>query len=283
MNLNQVTVPAHDIAESLAFYRRLGLELIVSAPHYARFRCPEGEATFSVHVVPRPTSASSSAADGVVVYFETIELDERVRALQREGLSFVQEPRDEPWLWREARLLDPAGNVVCLYRAGANRLDPPWRIREAEANPPSDDEASDADASFEVRIDHGEVVDRHLAERVYEFNARATSYFDGESYAAVRRDASGAIVAGISGYTWGGCCHVSHLWVDEALRRRGVGCALVQAMEAHARRKGCQIVLLSSHSFQSPSFYERLGYVRQASIADHPVGHANVVLAKRLT
>jgi len=217
------------------------------------------------------------------VYFETLELDERVRALQREGLSFVQEPRDEPWLWREARLLDPAGNVVCLYRAGANRLDPPWRIREADANASSHAEAADGDAPLEVGIDEDDAVDRHLAERVYEFNARATSYFDGESYAAVRRDASGTIVAGISGYTWGGCCHVSHLWVHEALRGHGVGRALVQATEAHARRKGCGIVLLSSHTFQSPRFYERMGYVRQASIADHPVGHANVVLAKRLT
>jgi hypothetical protein len=40
--------------------------------------------------------------------------------------------------------------------------------------------------------------------------------------------------------------------------------------------------LLSSHSFQAPDCYEKLGYVRQASIADHPVGHANIVFAKRL-
>jgi catechol 2,3-dioxygenase-like lactoylglutathione lyase family enzyme len=123
MNLNQVTVPALDVAASVAFYSRLGLELIVSAPHYARFRCPDGEASFSVHrvdaVSPHPQA---------VIYFEVDGLDERVGQLQRAGLVFTQEPRDEPWLWREARLADPSGNVICLYRAGANRLDPPWRI-----------------------------------------------------------------------------------------------------------------------------------------------------------
>ena len=36
---------------------------------------------------------------------------------------------NQPWLWREARLLDPSGNVVCLYRAGEARRYPPWRIK----------------------------------------------------------------------------------------------------------------------------------------------------------
>lgn len=124
MNLNQVTVPARDVAASVDFYRRLGLELIVSSGHYARFKCPEGEASFSVHLVQELPSWS-----GTVVYFETRSLDETVRALQAQGLLFSQLPRDEPWLWREARLTDPSGNVVCLYWAGVNRLDPPWRIR----------------------------------------------------------------------------------------------------------------------------------------------------------
>ncbi|MGZ5130719.1 MAG: VOC family protein [Caldimonas sp.] len=124
MNLNQVTVPAVDVAASVAFYSRLGLELIVSAPHYARFRCPQGDASFSVHLAPARVSGSR----GAVVYFETSSLDEKVHELQRAGLSFLQEPRDEPWLWREARIADPSGNVVCLYWAGVNRLNPPWRL-----------------------------------------------------------------------------------------------------------------------------------------------------------
>jgi len=205
-----------------------------------------------------------------------------VATLQHAGLSFMQEPRDEPWLWREARLLDPAGNVVCLYRAGANRLNPPWRIRGGEPAFGTSTIEPGFETSIEIGADDDESIDRYLAARVYEFNADATSYFDAGSYAGVRRDASGAIVAGVSGYTWGGCCHVSHLWVAQALRGRGLGRALMAAVESHASRKGCTIVLLSSHSFQSPGFYERLGYVRQAEIADHPVGHANVVFAKRL-
>jgi catechol 2,3-dioxygenase-like lactoylglutathione lyase family enzyme len=124
MNLNQVTVPATDIAASVAFYQQLGLELIVSSPHYARFACPEGGASFSVHLAETPLPATHT-----VIYFETIALNEKVQQLQAAGLRFTQEPKDETWLWREARLLDPAGNVICLYWAGENRLNPPWRIK----------------------------------------------------------------------------------------------------------------------------------------------------------
>src|SRR6478609_1256597 len=108
--LNQVTVPARDLSASVAFYQRLGLELIVTSAHYARFKCPAGDATFSVHLAQGIPASSQT-----IVYFETAALDERVKQLQAAGLSFAQEPRDEPWLWREARLLDPSGNIICLY------------------------------------------------------------------------------------------------------------------------------------------------------------------------
>ena len=123
MELNQVTLPATDVAASVAFYRSMGFELIVDAPHYARFKATVGDATFSIHAV-EPSAEPSKT----VVYFECSSLDEQVAALKAKGLRFTQDPRDERWLWREARLIDPAGNVICLYHAGDNRLNPPWRV-----------------------------------------------------------------------------------------------------------------------------------------------------------
>lgn len=123
MELNQVTLPALDVAASVAFYRRMGFELIVDAPHYARFKSTVGNATFSVHAVETLAEAPST-----VIYFECEALDQQVAELKAKGLQFAQEPRDKEWLWREARLMDPSGNVVCLYHAGTNRLNPPWRV-----------------------------------------------------------------------------------------------------------------------------------------------------------
>lgn len=124
MNLNQVTLPAIDVAASVAFYRKMGFEPIVDEAHYARFKSTQGDSTFSVHAVD-----ALPAHNHTVVYFECDALDEQVAALRARGMRFTQEPRDEPWLWREARLVDPSGNVICLYHAGVNRLDPPWRVR----------------------------------------------------------------------------------------------------------------------------------------------------------
>jgi predicted enzyme related to lactoylglutathione lyase len=126
VNLNQVTLPVAELDRAVAFYRDMGFTLIVHAPpRYARFECPAGEATFSLHA-----SDHAGGDTGVVVYFECDDLDERVERLRAAGFAFTQLPTDEPWLWREARLADPSGNVVCLFRAGDNRRNPPWRLKE---------------------------------------------------------------------------------------------------------------------------------------------------------
>jgi catechol 2,3-dioxygenase-like lactoylglutathione lyase family enzyme len=124
MNLNQVTLPSTDVARSVAFYRALGFNEIVSdLPYYARFECPAGGSTFSLHLVDSVVSDS-----GVVVYFECDDLDAEFRNLTARGFEFESPPTDQPWLWREAYLRDPDRNVICLYRAGENRRNPPWRI-----------------------------------------------------------------------------------------------------------------------------------------------------------
>ncbi len=125
MRLNQVTVVVDNVIAAADFYSRLGLKQIVRSDHYARFVCPDGDGTFSVHLGDRPTTANT------VVYFETDTLDETVARLKRDGLVFDTNPTDERWLWREARLRDPSGNPICLYHAGENRLNPPWRLPES--------------------------------------------------------------------------------------------------------------------------------------------------------
>ena len=124
MNLNQVTVPSIDVEKSIEFYKTIGLHLIVKAlPHYARFECKTGEATFSIHQVEKLPDCN-----GVFVYFETENLNEEVERLVAEGIQFDLLPKDQSWLWREARLKDPDGNQIILYFAGDNRKNPPWRV-----------------------------------------------------------------------------------------------------------------------------------------------------------
>ena len=124
MNLNQITVPSRDLEASIPFYERLGLQLIVrSLPDYARFACPDGDATFSLHRVD-----ALPKGEGIYVYFECADLDDYVAQLVDKGIEFDEPPEDRRWGWREARLRDPDGNRLILFFGGEYRLNPPWRI-----------------------------------------------------------------------------------------------------------------------------------------------------------
>ena len=122
--LNQVTVTGNDYRKSVEFYRALGLKQIVDSPEngYARFEAAGG-ATLSVQIDSEETISATTA-----VYLECDDLDARVEQLARNGIAFEHGPRNQPWMWREARLRDPSGNIIFLYKAGEARRFPPWRI-----------------------------------------------------------------------------------------------------------------------------------------------------------
>lgn len=129
MRLNQVTIPSIDVERSVEFYKRLGLiQIVESLPNYARFVCPDGDSTFSVHRVEEVATGEKP-----VVYFECDDLDQTVAELEQRGVKLDSGPQDQSWLWREAYLRDPDGNVICLYSAKENRLNPPWRLQRENA------------------------------------------------------------------------------------------------------------------------------------------------------
>ena len=123
---------------------------------------------------------------------------------------------------------------------------------------------------------------QYLEERIYEFNSSATDIAGGEWLAFLVRERD-RIVAGICGNTWGGTCELRQFWVEESLRGRGLGTKLFQAVEQEARRRGCTQLVLMTFSFQAPSFYQRLGFEVLSTIEDHPRGHQNLLMRKRLT
>ncbi|MEM9354011.1 MAG: GNAT family N-acetyltransferase [Planctomycetota bacterium] len=97
------------------------------------------------------------------------------------------------------------------------------------------------------------------------------------------RTASGQVVGGALAQTLGECCSLDILWVDEALRGRGIGAELVGRVEAEAAQRGCRLVFLESFSFQAPRFYERLGYERLCAFPGFPDGAVKYVMQKRLS
>lgn len=125
MNLNQITLASQDLEKSAKFYQLLGLELIVdSIPRYARFLCPDGDSSLSLHTTNQIVEGSA-----ISIYFECDNLEEEVSRLKAAGIQFDTDIIDQAWLWREAYLKDPDGHQIILYYAGENRKNPPWRVK----------------------------------------------------------------------------------------------------------------------------------------------------------
>jgi len=127
-----------------------------------------------------------------------------------------------------------------------------------------------------------EALGAFLADRMYEFNANATGYFDGRLLAGCIRNDSGEVIAGFNGHTWGGCCELSYVWVHQRHRRQGLGRLLLRCAESEALARGCVRLMLASHDFQAPGFYERLGYERKYAVEGRPSGHVSIIYVKML-
>ena len=129
-----------------------------------------------------------------------------------------------------------------------------------------------ADADLRDRLD----------KEIYDFNAAATGHHDGRELSIAVRGGDGDLLAGLTGCPWGGCGYVELLWVRGDQRGSGLGTRLLAAAEDEIRRRGCDRVALSTHSFQAPDFYARFGYTECGRTPDYPHGHDQIHLLKPL-
>ena len=100
-----------------------------------------------------------------------------------------------------------------------------------------------------------------LEDQINAYNVAVTKIVDWHALAIFVRDDEKQIVAGINGGMWGGYLEIKNLWVHEDRRGQGLGRRLLLAAEQAARARGCSQVLLDTHDFQAPDFYQKLGYV----------------------
>jgi N-acetylglutamate synthase-like GNAT family acetyltransferase len=122
----------------------------------------------------------------------------------------------------------------------------------------------------------------YLEQRVDEYNMSYTGITDARLLTIILRDGRDNIIAGLHGWTWGGCCEVKTLWVHEEMRGIGLGTRLMRAAESEARARGATQIVLSTHSFQAPAFYARLGFVELARVDGYPTGHSSIYLKKAI-
>jgi ribosomal protein S18 acetylase RimI-like enzyme len=132
---------------------------------------------------------------------------------------------------------------------------------------------SDADNGLRERLDN----------EIQAFNGAATGYLDGRLLCIAVREDDGDLRAGLFGWTWGGCGYIDLLWVRSDQRGSGLGSRLLATAEEEIARRGCDQVVLSTHSFQAPGFYGRFGYAECGRAPGYPRGHDHIYLVKPLT
>jgi GNAT superfamily N-acetyltransferase len=121
-----------------------------------------------------------------------------------------------------------------------------------------------------------------LDEQLAAFTIGAAGQGAPRPVAVFARDGHGRITAGVHGWTWGACCDLLSLWVDEAERGHGLAGALLEAAELEAWRRGCGQVVLLTHALQAPRLYVRHGYELVGTVDGYPAGSAAHWFRKRL-
>jgi ribosomal protein S18 acetylase RimI-like enzyme len=133
-----------------------------------------------------------------------------------------------------------------------------------------------------VLTDAERVMAQRLTDEINRFNLDATGISAVHEVLKVETDSEGQVMAGVYGWCWGGTCWIDALWVRADARRRGLGGQLLDAAEAEARACGCHQLALQTHTFQAPGFYERKGFEVVGTLSDYPIGHAELLMRKRL-
>ncbi|MFP7479533.1 GNAT family N-acetyltransferase [Terribacillus saccharophilus] len=103
-----------------------------------------------------------------------------------------------------------------------------------------------------------------------------------ETAAFTVRDEADSIIGGITCTLFWHHMHIDFLWVEETKRKEGLGAKLLAEAENFAKQKGARLIKLDSFSFQAPAFYEKHGYTVFGKVEDHPIGHTQYYLVKRL-
>ncbi len=83
-------------------------------------------------------------------------------------------------------------------------------------------------------------------------------------------DTDGKKLAGLTGETFGNWLCIHYLFVEEQLRKEGLGSKLLLAAEKEAKHRGCKYAFVDTFSFQAPEFYKKHGYNEVFSLNEYP-------------
>ena len=137
-----------------------------------------------------------------------------------------------------------------------------------------------------VKIERGTDEDQtHIRKHLIEFNQKKLPEHAETPYGKITyvvKDDHNHIQGGIAAHYHWGRMQIDFLWINDQLRQQGIGKELLARVEAYAIEKGCTLLILDTFSFQAPDFYKKNGFSVFGVIENHPEGHHQYFLQKRI-
>jgi N-acetylglutamate synthase-like GNAT family acetyltransferase len=119
----------------------------------------------------------------------------------------------------------------------------------------------------------------HLVEKIDAFHHR-TFPSEFKRFTLFLQDNTASLKGGVSGAIYCDWLRIDGLWVDDVLRRRGIGTRLMTRAENHAIELRCHSAWLTT--FQARGFYEAVGYEVFGTLDNFPAAQQQHFMKKRL-
>lgn len=133
-----------------------------------------------------------------------------------------------------------------------------------------------------IKPDNSPEFAEEVKQQIVSFNARHWDASLRQPLGLKITATNGALLAGLSGRTFGNWFMLDYLWVDDSCRGQGYGKSLMLEAENIARSRGCRHVLLDTLDFQARPFYQQLGYQLVFVQEDYPLHGQRYYLQKLL-
>ena len=101
------------------------------------------------------------------------------------------------------------------------------------------------------------------------YNESFTGPSEAVEFVVTLRDADGKFLGGVYCDLYWNALFIKWVWLDESVRKTGLGASLMRDAEAEGKRRGATMSHLDTFSFQARGFYEKLGY-RVFGTLDYP-------------
>ncbi len=119
-------------------------------------------------------------------------------------------------------------------------------------------------AEFSISEDSSEesmnVLHKGLREYVAEHIGKLRKKNPGIQINLIIKNEEGQVIGGLNGSSILKALYIDQLWIDEQYRGQGYGKELTMVAERIAQKEGCISSLAMVYSFQSPEFFQKLGY-----------------------